>query len=224
LDEKEPGKLFEEALEKFADECGVNVLQPKPPSELKPPEMWKDLWNRDLPNPFATGDLQGQTLVTKRDPELAKWLKAYAESPYAARCEWADQQAALLKQKAVSYDADTHAANPYVNNADETTKGQFHKNAPPEVIARAKWESRPIEFPGAGKHFDLTKQSKISTNPKLSVLWDSMVEREREYVASEKVTLRQQRLEAEKRLQALEAADAAPQPARIAARARIGVE
>jgi hypothetical protein len=25
-----------------------------------------------LPNPFQTGDLKGQTLVTQRDPELAK--------------------------------------------------------------------------------------------------------------------------------------------------------
>jgi hypothetical protein len=220
----EPAKLFAWALEKFADEAGVNVLQPAVPNELKPPERWKDIWGNPLPNPFATGDLKGQTLVTQRDPMLAEWLKAFAENPYTAATSWADKQAAVLKQKAITYDADSHALNPYVNGADETEKAQFHKNAPPEVIERCTWEARPIEFPGAGKTFNLTAQSKISAIPRLSAIWDSMVEAERSYVAFEKATLRQQREQAELRLKALEAADAAPAPPRMASRAKVGIE
>ena len=223
----EPGKLFESALVEFADKAGVNVLQPPPPSEVKPPEMWKDLWGNPLPNPFdkTSPDLKGQTLLTQRDPMLAEWLKAFAESPYTAATSWADKQAALLKQQAISYDADVHTTvNPYVKGANETEKAQFEKTAPPEVIERCKWEARPIEFPGAGKNFNLTAQSKIATLPRLSALWDSMVEQEREYVASEKVTLQRQRSEAEQKLKALEAAGDTPQPLRIAQRTRIGVE
>lgn len=134
-------------------------------------------------------------------------------------------RAALLKQQAISYDADVHTTvNPYVKGANETEKAQFEKTAPPEVIERCKWEARPIEFPGAGKNFNLTAQSKIATLPRLSVLWDSMVEQERAYVTAEKATLRQQREQAELRLKALEAGDAPLLPPRLVGRARIGAE
>jgi hypothetical protein len=223
LDEAEPGKLFDWACEKFADEAGVNVLQPAAPAEMKPPEMWKDIWGNPLPNPFANKDLKGQTLLQQRDPELAKWLKAYAESPYAAASEWADRTAALLKQKTLTYDADTHAINPYVNGANETERGQFVKNASPEVAERCKWEAAPVTFPTA-KDFNLTATSKIATVPRLSALWGAMNEQEREYVVAEKTALQQQRSAAETRLKALEAASGTAEPPRIASRVRIGAE
>jgi hypothetical protein len=218
-----PADLFKSSLEQFAD-AGINVLQPATPNELKAPEAWRDPWGNVLPNPFATGDLQGQSLLSKRDSMLAQWLKKFADSPYAAACEWQDAQAAIEKKKALSYDSDSHQLNVFVNGANETEKAQFFRNAPPEVVERCKWEARPIEFPTAGKNFDLTKQSKILSVPRLSALWDAMVEEEREFVAAEKVALRQQRSEAESRLRALEAADAAPQPPRLAQRARLGAE
>jgi hypothetical protein len=223
----EPDKLFEWSLEKFADEAGVNVLRPKSPNELQPPAMWKDLWGRDLPNPFdkASPDLQAQTLLAQRAPELAKWLKAFAESPYSALCAWQDEQAAILKKKKLSYDADMHQANVFANaNASETDKAAFIKNAPAEVAERCRWEAREIEFPGAGKNFNLTAQSRISTIPRLSAIWDSMISQEREYVMAEKASLRQQREQAEARLKALEAASGTPQPERLVQRARVGAE
>jgi len=225
LDRDNAGKLFESSLEQFAD-AGVNVLQPKPPADIEPPAMWKDLWNRDLPNPFdkAAPDLQGQSLVQQRDPKLAQWLKAFAESPYRALCEWQDQQAATLKRQAITYNADSHAINPWVNGADETTKGQFVKNAPPEVVERCRWESREVTFPAAGKNFDLTATSKIATVPRLNAIWSAMNEQEREFVMAEKASLRQQQSEAAARLKALEAASGTPEPPRMAQRARIGAE
>ena len=224
LDEKEPAKLFASSLEQLADECGVNVLQPAPPTEVKPPAMWKDIWGADLPNPFATGDLKGQTLVTQRDPELAKWLKAFATDPYGAKTAWTNAETKLLKGKALAYDADSHRVNVFVKpDASETDKAQFLKNAPAEVIEQCRREAKPIEFPGATT-FNLTQQSKISTIPRLSALWDAMISQEREYVAHEKATLQQQRSEAEARLKALEAASSIPTPPRIAARARVGAE
>jgi hypothetical protein len=208
----EPDKLFSWALEQLADACQLNVLQPAAPTELKAPDQWRDPWNNPLPNPWVTGDLQGQSLLTKRDPQLASWLKAFAKSPYLAASEWADTQAKLLKQKALSYDADSHQANIFANpNASETDKALFVLNAPPEVIEQCRREAKEIEFPTA-KNFNLTAQSKIATIPRLSALWDSMVEEERQYVTAEKAALSKQRTEAEMRLKALEAGDTPQQP------------
>lgn len=145
------------------------------PNELKAPEAWRDPWGNPLPNPLATGDLQGQTLLMKRDAALGEWLKKFAESPYAAACEWRDKEAAILKQKALSYDADTHRVNVFANGANETDKATFVKNAPPEVVERCKWEATPVAFPTA-KNFNLTAQSKIATVPRLSALWTAMTE------------------------------------------------
>jgi len=106
----------------------------------------------------------------------------------------------------------------------ETEKAQFVKNAPPEVVERCKWEAKPVTFPTAGKNFDLTQQSKISTIPRLSALWSAMNESEREYVVAAKAAAKQQRIEAETRLKELEAASGTPQPPRLAQRARLGAE
>jgi hypothetical protein len=171
-----------------------------------------------LSNPFATGDLQGQSLLAKRDPMLAEWLKKFAESPYTAACEWADKQAAILTQKTLTYNSDTHLANPYVDGSSETEKARFHRNADPATVERCKWEAKPVTFPTA-KNFDLTAQSKIA-----SALWNAMTEREREYVMAAKAAAQQQRIEAEARLKQLEAASDAPPPPRLAQRARVGRE
>jgi hypothetical protein len=215
----EPAKLFEWALEKLADEAGVNVLQPAVPNELTPRERWKDIWGTPLPNPYA----KGQSLVQQRDPELAKWLKAFATDPYGAATSWADAESKLLKQKALTYDADTHAINPYANGANETDKATFVRNADKATVERCKWEAKPVTFPHA-KDFDLTQQSKIVSVPRLSALWNGMTESEHEYIVAEKLALRQQREQAEARLKQLEAASAIPTPPRLAQRAKVGME
>jgi hypothetical protein len=171
--------LFKWTLENLAN-AGVNVLQPAPPQEPKPPEAWKDLWGNPLPNPWTTKDLQAQSLLTQRDPALAEWLQKFAESPYAAAVEWQDKQAAALAQKAITYNSDSHSANPFVNGANETERAQFVKNAPAHVVERCKQEARPIEFP-SGKNFNLTQQSKISTIPRLNALFTAALDREREW-------------------------------------------
>jgi hypothetical protein len=88
-DKEHASELFKWALQALAD-LGVNVLQPRPPAELKPPSNWTDLWGNPLPNPFTSGDVKGQTILTQRDPELAKWLKKFAENPIVATAEWQD--------------------------------------------------------------------------------------------------------------------------------------
>jgi hypothetical protein len=70
LEPENPAKLFKWSLETLADECAVNVLQPLPPNELKPPEPWRDLWGKPLPNPWMTKDLKSQSLLTQRDRRL----------------------------------------------------------------------------------------------------------------------------------------------------------
>lgn len=222
VEPSESDTLFKWALEQFAD-AGINCLSPKPPSELKAPDAWRDPWGNPLPNPFATKDLKGQTLLTQRDPILAEWFKKFAESPYAAASEWADKQAQVLKKKALVYDADTHAVNPYVNGANETELGRFVRNADQATVERCKWEAKEVTFP-TGKNSNLTIQGQIAKNPRLNALWNSMQEAERTHIASAKAALQQQRIEAEARLKELQAADAAPQPERLAQRVRLGAE
>jgi hypothetical protein len=100
---------------------------------------------------------------------------------------------------------------------------QFVKNAPPAVVERCKWEATPITFP-TGKTSNLTVQSRIAKNSRLNALWNSTQEHERTHIASAKEAAKQQREQAEKALKALEASDDAPQPQRMAQRARIGAE
>jgi hypothetical protein len=206
LEPENPRDLFKWALEQFAD-VGVNCLQPSPPTELKAPEPWRDLWGNPLPNPFAKGaeDLKAQSLLVQRDPGLAEWLKKFAESPYAAACEWADMQGARLTQKAVKYDADAHAANVFCNGASETDKAQFVRNADKAVLERCKWEAQPIEFP-TGKSFNLTAQSKIARNPKLNGLFNAANNYEREWREGARAKARADIETAKKNLQDLEAA------------------
>jgi hypothetical protein len=203
LDSDNAAELFQRSLEQLA-ECGVNVLQPLPPNELKAPEAWRDPWGNPLPNPWTTKDLAGQTALMQRAPDLGEWLKKFAESPYVAACEWADKQAAVLKQKAFRYDS--HSGNPFADGgANETDKAQFVKNAPPEVVERCKWEAKPVTFP-TGKGFNLTAQSQISRIPKLSALFNAMMEREREWREGARAKAKAEIEAAQKHLKDLEAA------------------
>jgi hypothetical protein len=205
LEPENPAKPFKWALETLADECDVNVLQPLPPNELKAPERWRDLWGKPLPNPFATDDLKGQSLVTQRDAPLAEWLKKFAESPYQAAVEWQDRQAALLAQKAIKYDRDSHVANVFCNGSEETTKGRFIRDSDKATVERHRWEARPIEFP-TGKSFNLTAQGKISRNPKLNGLISAANNYEREWREGARAKARQDIEAAQKNLKELEAA------------------
>jgi len=205
LEPENPAKLFKWSLETLADECAVNVLQPLPPNELKPPEPWRDLWGKPLPNPWMTKDLKSQSLLTQRDPPLAEWMKKFAESPYEAACEWADKQAAVLKQKAMKYDSDSHLANVFANGASETDKALFVRNADKAVLERCKWEAQPIEFPTA-KNFNLTAQGKIARNPKLNGLFSAANNYERDWREGARAKARADIEAAKKNLQELEAA------------------
>jgi hypothetical protein len=220
LDSENAGKLFETSLEQLADIVGLNVLQPLSPNELKAPELWRDLWANPLPNPWATKDLKSQSLVMQRDPVLGEWLKKFAESPYAAAAEWQDKQAAILKQKALNYDADSHRANVFANGASETEKAQFVKNAPAHVVERARWEAWPIEFPTAGKGFSLTAQGRISRIPQLSGLFNAMLQREHNWRVAARAKARADIETAKRNLQNLEAATSERTPKQFNAAAQ----
>jgi hypothetical protein len=202
---QQPADAFKWALETLADQCGINVLQPLPPAEPKVPEAWRDLWGNPLPNPWTTKDLKAQSLLAQRDPALAEWLQKFADSPYAAACEWQDKQAAALKQKAMKYDRDSHVANVFANGANETDKAQFVRNADKATLERCKWEAVPVQFP-TGKNYNLTQQSKISTIPRLSALFAAAMNHEREWREGARVKARADIEAAKKNLQDLEAA------------------
>jgi hypothetical protein len=58
-----------------------------PPDELHPPEMERDPLGERLPNPFATGDLEGQTILAKRNPRFQPWIIFPFHSPLRG-LEW----------------------------------------------------------------------------------------------------------------------------------------
>jgi hypothetical protein len=202
LEPENPAKLFKWSLETLADECGINVLQPLPPNELEPPEPGHDCFGDRLPNPFPD-DLQGQTILTQRNPRLATLYKKAAESPWKFWAEWQDEQAANTKSRAIKYDADAHAANVFCNGANETDKAQFVRNADKATVERCKWEARPIEFP-IGKSFNLTAQGKISRNPKLNGLVSAANNYEREWREGARAKARADIETAQKHLKELE--------------------
>jgi hypothetical protein len=200
-------ELFKWSVTKLTDECNVNVLQPLPPNELKPPEPERDQWGNVLPNPFAgpKPDLKGQSILTTRNPRLAELYKKAAESPWEAWADWQDEQAANLKLRAMKYDSDSHKANVFANGANETEKAAFVRNADAATVERCKAEAVPVTFP-TGKGFNLTSQSQISRIPKLSALFNGMIEREREWREGARAKARADLETAQKSLKELEAA------------------
>lgn len=197
-------ELFGWAINQFAD-CGVNVLQPSPPDELKPPEMWRDLWGNPLPNPFLNKDVKGQAILVQRQPELAKWLKKFAADPYGAAAEWQDEQASNLKTRAMKYDSDTHAGNPYVKGfTNETERGRFEREHA-DLVEQLKREAVPVGFP-TGENFNLTVQRRIANTPKLAALAAGMRRIEEQAIVKARLAAQEQRNKAEAELKKLEAA------------------
>jgi hypothetical protein len=196
-------EMFEWAVEAFSA-AGCNILQPKPPQPPSMPDWWKDPWGHELPNPFVTKDLKGQTLFLQRAPELAKWAKLFAEDPIGAYVAWQDAEAATAKATAFTYNADTHAANPWARNTTVTERSKFEKEHP-DLVERLKLEGAPVAFP-FGKHFNLTLQSAIQRTPKLAGLFDSMQLRERAHVEEAKAASQAAIEQAKKTLEELEAA------------------
>jgi hypothetical protein len=207
IDNDNATKLFQWSLTTLADECGINVLQPLPPNELKPPKSECDCFGDRLPNPFAgpKPDLKGQTILMQRNPKLAELYKKAAESPWGAWAQWQDEQAANMKQRAIKYDSDSHAANPFCNGANETEKAAFVRNADAATVERCKVEAVPVTFP-TGKGFNLTAQSQISRNLKLNALFNAMMEREREWRDGARAKARADIESAQRSLKELEAA------------------
>lgn len=71
--------------------------------------------------------------------------------------DWQDEQASNLRQGVAKYDADTHAANPYVRGfTNETERGKFEKEHA-DLVETCKREAVPVSFP-TGKDFNLTVQ------------------------------------------------------------------
>jgi hypothetical protein len=196
-------ELFRWSLERFT-ECGINVLQPPPPSELEPPKMWLDLWGKPLANPFLSKDVRAQTLVVQRDPMLAKWLKKFAADPFGAVCGWQDEQANNLKQRTTKYDGDTHAGNPYVRGfTNETERGRFEREHP-DLVEQLKREAIPVAFP-TGEAFNLTLQGRIAKNPKLNALAAGMRRHEVQDIQEARTAAKEAREKAEQEIKKLEA-------------------
>jgi len=200
LDGDNAASTFEWAIEKLAD-AGVNVLQPPPPDELRAPEPERDVFGNAMPNPWETKDLNGQRILTQRNPKLAALSKKLAENKWQAWADWQDEQAAVLKERATKYDSEMHKRNVYANGANETEVGNFTKSSP-DLVPLFQRESRPVTFP-IGKTRHLTTEGQIARTPKLAALVDGMKLHDEAFVADARAAARVKVEQAQQELKAV---------------------
>jgi hypothetical protein len=140
-----------------------------------------------------------------KNPKLGELYKKMAANPWGTWVELNDEAAAVLKQRATKYDADSHAGNPFANGASETDKAQFVRNVDAATVEQAKREAVPITSP-VGRGYNLTTQGRISRIPKLSALFNGAMTREREWKEGARQKAKADIEAAQKNLKELEAA------------------
>jgi|SRR5581483_195016 len=196
--------LFNKALDEFFD-AGVNCLQPKLPELLKTPEPLKDVFGNPLPNPYTTGDIEGQTILVQHDLKLASFYKSLAESPWRTWKAWRDENAQIGEIRRFRYNSEVHAVNPCANpKATKTELAKFEREHPDWMVKRCRWESQPITFPFKDtKNFNLTIYGKIGRNPIIGPLFAEMEQLETRYVTKAKMDAQRQLADAEAQLKKL---------------------
>jgi hypothetical protein len=152
--------------------AGANVKQRRPGDPKPPPKPWTcPVTGAQLPNPFAKGseDLKAQTVLVRRDPELAEHYKAMAADPYGTIAKMQDVEAARAAMQEIPYGESEHLVNPFRTN-DLKAQSQFVKNAPAGFVEFCKNEAKPVEVPLFGKNRNLTIESNLAKDSKTFAL------------------------------------------------------
>src|SRR5205823_5118335 len=119
--------------------------QASDPPEL--PKPWTDpVTGQMLPNPWLENDAKGKALLGKRDPALAAHFQAMAKSPYEHLARLQDSATAVARRKAVKYNAEIHAQNPFVTGTNLSERSRLAITDPEraEVYRR---EAKPVQLP-----------------------------------------------------------------------------
>jgi hypothetical protein len=121
------------------------LFQPSPTDPPPLPKLWRDpLTNEPLPNPFKkeSRDIKAQTILAKRDPELAAFLKKMATDPFGTLVEIQDAAATAARAKAIKYDHETHKTNPFVTG--NVTEQREMAKRDPQLAEVYQREARPL--------------------------------------------------------------------------------
>jgi hypothetical protein len=94
------------------------------------PKPWLDpVTGEQLPNPWKTKNLKAQSLLEKRDPQLAAHFRAMATDDYGTLAKMQDAEAHRQSLSLIQYGANEHQLNPYLGS-NETAKNLFAKRDP----------------------------------------------------------------------------------------------
>jgi hypothetical protein len=191
-------------IQKLAD-TGCNLLQRRPSDPPLTPKPWRDpVTDATLPNPFAKNapDLKGQTILTQRDPALAKHLKAMAEDPYATIAKLQDEEAERQSLAAIPYDEKIHQLNPFLGN-NATALAEFVKRDP-MLAAFYREEAKPVEIPLFGAQRNLTVEGKLFRDAQAAAVLKLARVISRQWLDADKQAAIEARAQAQKELERLQ--------------------
>jgi hypothetical protein len=121
----------------------------------------------------------------------------------------------------IEYNESTHLANPF-RRSDRTAMATLFKRDP-MLAAFCEAESKPVELALFGTAANQTVRGKLFKDPAAATLVELAEKIDEQWRASDRQQAAEAKAEAERKLAELSASDA-PQPARLAQRARLGVE
>jgi hypothetical protein len=129
------------AIENF----GSNVLMPEPPPEPQLPEPLIDpVTKLPVPNPYAEPDEKKRLRliadVKTHNPALAEHFEAMHTRPAAHLKKMAEQKAAAERERAIKYNGDMDAGNPYKNG--DLKSQAILENVDPVLARVCKRESK----------------------------------------------------------------------------------
>jgi hypothetical protein len=220
MDGKPPSahKEFFALVEALA-KAGCNILQARPNESPAIPALWiNPLTNRPLPAPKTPDE---RALLAKRDAELLRLFDALEKEPYRVVQQMREDEAKREAMTKIESNENTHLANPFCRN-DESAKAELFKRDP--MLAQfCQQEARPVELNLFGAQRDLTVRGKLTKDPAAATIVELAEKIHQQWRMEDKAAAADARAAAEAKLAELSASET-PQPPRIAARAKVGIE
>src|SRR5262249_29352690 len=162
-----PWQEFFDLVEKL-NAAGCNLVQARPSDPPPTPRPWLDpVTGAALLNPFAKSslDLKAQSILAKRDPELAAHFKAMAEDPYGTIARMQDAEAARIAMEQVPYTKLEHDFNPFKNDKDLAGKNVLIKPSSPALVEFYRSEANPATIPLFGSSRNITVEGQLAKDP-----------------------------------------------------------
>jgi hypothetical protein len=153
-------------------QAGCNVLQARPGDAAPTPKPWLDpVTGEALPNPWdkTSPDLRAQSILQKRDPDLAEHYRSVAEDPYGTIARMKDAEAARTALEQVPYGENEHAVNPFRSD-DLRAQSALAKSATPALTEFYKAEAKDVEVPFFGKSRNMTIEGRLAKDPTMAAL------------------------------------------------------